>query len=508
MRRLVIVGFVLATLGAACKKHAPTASTGSAGSAEPVQVAPANADAKPAMLKDDPWATMPPGSGSLGAAVGDELARIKGEAQAKGAARGKLATKTDVSMIALAPKDNLPIHSFAGIKHTGFTVSYSPSAVESHEVYRKALEGNHVFEEVAEGLNKTVRLPTTVDIQLVDCETVNAFYDPNNQRIIVCYELLDYFLEVFRGNAKNDSELGSAVIGATIFSFFHESGHALIHLLDLPAVGREEDSADQLATITLIAAGDEGVAMALSGAYWFQLQQKNEHKTAFWDEHAFDGQRFYNILCMIYGSNPSKYQGFVTSGDLPKERAARCTEEFTKISRAWQKLLKPHLTNSGAENMDEAQPAVATTLPPPQPTLPPVAKTDKLPTPKDNPQPTGGDPWGASNTPTHPVTVPAPNNVPSSDPWATPAPATTETGVSCEQVADKAIELIGKELQNRASTLTEEEVDEAKAKIDAELPALYQQFIAECQKENWPTKDRQCILRAASLDAATKCGVK
>lgn len=504
MRRLVMVGFVLAALSAACKKQPSVASTGSAGSAEPVPAASADANLNAAMLKADPWATIPPGSGSLGAAVGDELAKIKGEAQARGG-RGKLATKTDVSMIALAPKDNLPIHSFAGIKHTGFTVSYSPSEVQSHEVYRKALEGNHVFEEVAEGLNKTVRLPTTVDIQLVDCNDINAFYDPNNRRIIVCYELLDYFLEVFRGSAKNENELGSAVIGATIFSFFHESGHALIHLLDLPAVGREEDSADQLATITLIAAGDEGVAMALSGAYWFQLQQKNEHKTAFWDEHAFDGQRFYNILCMIYGSNPSKYQGFVSSGDLPKERAARCTEEFTKISRAWQKLLKPHLTNSGAEHMDEAQPTVAIKLPPPLPAAPAADNpdTNNLPTVD------GRDPWSQPSTPTKPAmpesvpVVAAPN-----DPWATPTPATPTSGISCEQVADKAIELIGMELQNRAATMTEEEVDDAKAKIEAELPALYQQFIAECQKDNWPAKDRQCILRSASLNAATKCGVK
>ena len=44
----------------------------------------------------------------------------------------------------------------------------------------------------------TVRIPSTVNIELVDCNTINAFYDPNTKRIIVCYELLDYFLDVFR----------------------------------------------------------------------------------------------------------------------------------------------------------------------------------------------------------------------------------------------------------------------------------------------------------------------
>ncbi len=484
MKRLVVVGIMFALHTAACKKQSATPSNGSAAALAGAGSGSAQAMA-PSTLANDPWASAPPGSGSLGAEVGDELARIKASEQA--AAPGGARLKTDVSLIAKAPVDNLPIHSFAGVKRTGFTVSYNSSSNAAHEQYRKALEGNRVFEEVAEGLNKTVRLPTTVDIQLVDCDTVNAFYDPNNKRIIVCYELVDYFLEVFRGTAKNDDELGTAVIGATIFSFFHESGHALIHILDLPAVGREEDSADQLATITLIAAGDEGVAMALSGAYWFQLQQKSDRKTVFWDEHAFDGQRFYNILCMIYGSNPSKYQGFVTSGDLPKERAQRCPEEFAKISRSWQQLLKPHLTNSGAENMDEAQPHVAQTA-----TVPTEIPT--LPSPED---------------PTPPMVPPISPAAPANDPWATPTPASSQpTGTSCEQVAQKAIGLIGQELEARAATMTASEVADAKAKVESELPAMLQEFIAECQRDKWPEKDRQCVVRAADLAAASSCGIE
>ncbi|MBP9087158.1 MAG: DUF4344 domain-containing metallopeptidase [Kofleriaceae bacterium] len=479
MKRLVMVGIVFALQSAGCKKHTATPSRGTV---------PEGSGSAPAIaaksLTHDPWASPSPGAASLGAAVGEELANIKASEQA--APPGGARLKTDVSLIAEAPVDNVPIHGFAGIKRTGFTVSYNTSTNVAHEQYRKALEGNRVFEEVAEGLNKTVRLPTTVDIQLVDCDTVNAFYDPNKKRIIVCYELVDYFLDVFRKSAKNDDELGAAVIGATIFSFFHESGHALIHLLDLPAVGREEDSADQLATITLIAAGDEGVAMALSGAYWFQLQQKSDRKTVFWDEHAFDGQRFYNILCMIYGSNPSKYQGFVATGDLPKERAARCPEEFAKISRSWQQLLKPHLTSSGAENMDDAQPRIAD--------APSIATDAPVPS-APNPQ--------LPETPARPP-------VPASDPWATPTPtppAGNTNRTTCEQVAQQAIILIGRELEARAANISPSEVADAKAKIESELPAMLQEFIAECEREKWPEKDRQCVLHAADLAAASRCGI-
>jgi hypothetical protein len=87
--------------------------------------------------------------------------------------------------------------------------------------------------------------------------------------------------------------------------------------------------------------------MALAGAYWFRLQAMgNNHTTPFWDEHAFDAQRFYNIMCLIYGSNPQKYASFIGSGQLPIERAGRCPEEYSKISRAWNRLLQPYYARS------------------------------------------------------------------------------------------------------------------------------------------------------------------
>jgi hypothetical protein len=475
MRSMALVTLLigLAVHSAGCKKKAEPSST--------AVVAAGSDDVKPTVAKNDPWATPPPGASTLGAAVGDELSRI-----AKTETTATLKRNVALSDIAKVENDKLPMRGLAGVKATGFTVAYNPSTVPAHEEYRKALQGDHVFDKVAEGLNKTIRIPTTIDIQLVDCDTINAFYDPENKRIIVCYELVDYFLDIFRTTAKDDNELGTAVIGATIFAFFHESGHALIHILDLPAVGREEDSADQLATLTLIAAGDEGVSMALSGAYWFQLQQKSDNKTPFWDEHAFDGQRFYNVLCMIYGSNPEKYAGFVASGDLPKERAQRCPSEFGKISHAWQALLKPHLTSSGAQNMDitlPSAPSIAT-----QPSDEPAA-------------PSPGEP-----TPSAPTTTPgAPK-----DPWAQPTAdeAHTDHAYSCQQVAEKAADLIGSELERRAAKMSAQEVADAKTKLDTELPGLLLEMRVQCERDDWPDKDRACVMKAKSFEAAERCDLK
>jgi hypothetical protein len=212
---------------------------------------------KAAKSDNDPWGAPPPGANTkLGEKSGSGIAAID---TSKSTSASALLAKVDVAQIAQPDQPKLEIKGFADVAASGFTVTYNASSVQSHEAFRNVLASNHVFEQIAEGLNKTVRLPTTVSIQLVDCNTVNAFYDPNTKRIIVCYELVDYFLGVFKPVAKSETELGNAVLGALIFSLFHESGHGLINILDLPAVGREEDSVDQLATLILIAAGDEGV---------------------------------------------------------------------------------------------------------------------------------------------------------------------------------------------------------------------------------------------------------
>jgi hypothetical protein len=450
-----------------------------------------------AIAKADPWGGGPPppdtSKSKLGARAGAELSKIDPwgggttSAPSSGAPGGAaappttLAQKIDLSKLEKQEPEKVALKGFslsasatgAAAESNGFKVKYNSSKNESHESYRKLFEKDRVFEEVAEGLNKTVRLPIAVDINTVDCNTINAFYDPRTKRIIVCYELVDYFLGVFKPTAKNETELGNAVIGALMFSFFHESGHGLIDILDLAAVGREEDSVDQLATLILIASGDEGVAMALSGAYWFHLQSESGHKTPFWDEHAFDGQRFYNILCLIYGSDPAKYGSFVSSGNLPQNRAQRCPDEYAKIKHAWEKLLAPHLTNGAALNINF------------KPTVP-VSEAPKS---------TNQDPWGGGDT------KPAPS-LPPLKPPVTGPPA---HAITCEQVARKAAELIGAEAEERAKSMSDEEVEALKAKLAAELPAAIETILASCAKENWSDTSRGCVMKAKTLAQATKC---
>jgi hypothetical protein len=56
-------------------------------------------------------------------------------------------------------------------------------------------------------------------------------------------------------------------------------------------------------------------------------------------------QRFYNVLCLVYGQDPDAHQDWVDDGVLPSERADRCPEEYAQVSNGWDRLLEPYLRN-------------------------------------------------------------------------------------------------------------------------------------------------------------------
>jgi hypothetical protein len=341
------------------------------------------------------------------------------------------------------------------------------------EELRRLFEEQKLFEGVVAGLNDSLNLPQVVDIQLVDCGTVNAFFDPTQSRIIVCYELVGYLIKVFKPIAKSDEELATAALGATFFAFFHELGHALAAVLKLPIVGKEEDAVDQMATLVLMGQGDEGTKAVLAGAQWFLLKSQGADVSSlpFWDEHSLDQQRFYNIACLVFGADPAKFDGLVRGGLLPEERAKRCPMEYSKISSAWDTLLKPHFKSGAAGLAGAAAPAAAPAMP------------TKLP---------GGAPGG-----------PAP-----SDPRGAPtagAPGLPSGGAGCESAAAHVIELMATKLAAELAALPAEQAAAQKKRMSLSLP-LYEEEIAErCRATPWTEAQIQCVLGAATTADGERC---
>ncbi len=224
-----------------------------------------------------------------------------------------------------------------------FRVEYGPIGDSVYAPFRQAMQDEQLFENLAEGLNQSLKLPIDVTITLASCGAENAFYSSDEKRLVMCDELLGHFAKIFAPDAKSDEELVESILYANIFVFFHELGHALIDIFDLPTVGREEDAVDEFSTLLLLQSGEDGEKAVLSAADWFRLQSQGDTAhLAFWDQHSLDMQRFFGVACLVYGKEPDKFSGLIDNRILPTSRAAHCRAEYQKKFRSWEKLLAPY----------------------------------------------------------------------------------------------------------------------------------------------------------------------
>jgi Putative metallopeptidase len=225
-----------------------------------------------------------------------------------------------------------------------FVVKHLEVSNSRYNEIDRQIKEEKLLEKAADKLNRSLILPYDIDLITKDCGEVNAFYDANNHSVTVCYELMEHFYNVFRGSGLEDQKAYDKMFDAVRFAFLHEIGHALIDTYNLPITGNEEDAADRCSSfINLTELGEDGVNAVLAAADAFAIESKNTSSTKrnLADEHLLQEQRFYNSLCMIYGSNTTKYSYILDEQYLPRERAVRCPQEYERTVDSWSNLLTP-----------------------------------------------------------------------------------------------------------------------------------------------------------------------
>lgn len=221
-------------------------------------------------------------------------------------------------------------------------VEYGPAKTRDSVKWRRILRSTKILDAAAARLTRRLYLPADLVIDATECGEANAWYDPATRRITFCYDYLTDASRLLAKQAKNAREADRMTLGSALHTFYHESGHALIDILGLPAVGREEDAVDQFATLTLLRDDATEVAASVAAMEFLEGAKAQKHP-AFWDEHSFDKVRYYDTLCLIYGKDPEKNKEMVSDEGLPEDRAGRCQDEYQKLDAAWDKLLAPYL---------------------------------------------------------------------------------------------------------------------------------------------------------------------
>jgi hypothetical protein len=247
---------------------------------------------------------------------------------------------TLLSPIIVAARDT------AHVSRRHISVAYDLPAQPDHREIYESMRRRRVLDRVAAAFG-LVRLPRRLTYRLKECSgEPNAWYDPRRHSVTVCYELI---ASILRLAPTTTSPAGvtreDAVRGPVVQILFHESSHALIDLLRIPVLGREEDAADQVASLVLLHLTPTDARTVVNGsAYFFATLGKHEpiDRGSFADAHGLSWQRFYNLACLAYGSDKRRYGYIVEKGYLPIARARTCEEEYNQIALAFRTLISPH----------------------------------------------------------------------------------------------------------------------------------------------------------------------
>jgi len=223
----------------------------------------------------------------------------------------------------------------------------TPAAIQG----RALMQNARVLEDLADYINGYLKLPFGIELVGSQCDDPNAFWSAADKRITICYEFADLFLAAFNTDPdERTTDPARAAVNSTIATAYHEVGHAVISIYDLPATGRLEDVADQFTAYMWLVPDDniknDAPEIVKDFTQMFKRFSANRSGLVdddFADAHSLDLIRMYNLACWVYGADPAANADVIAQVGLPKERADRCEFEFQQISKAWQKLLAPHV---------------------------------------------------------------------------------------------------------------------------------------------------------------------
>ncbi len=263
---------------------------------------------------------------------------------------GKTATPSTVTVTSQA-SGGTPASDETADWHGKMVVDYqtadSPQAITGRDL----LKSQHLLEDMADGISQSLKLPQDVPLIGKQCDTANAYWDPNDKTMTICYEDAADALDIY--TKIGDPDPTAAAVNAEWATFLHETGHMVIDLYQLPAVGREEDAADQLAAFILLTPGPDGkvdpdsVKAVKDFAREFKEYDARDGdqitREQLADVHSMNLTRMYNLECWVYGADPAANADLVQNDELPADRADGCQDEYQRLSDSWGALLSPYI---------------------------------------------------------------------------------------------------------------------------------------------------------------------
>ena len=239
-------------------------------------------------------------------------------------------------------------------------------------IYQR-VKARKILEELAEFLSP-LQLDHDLKLQIDDDDhgssasicresDSNSYYDPSKYIVHICYnwfEMLEKGASVRRYEDPRRFTVSTpglmpgftraeVIVGGTVSLILHELGHAIRHNLDLPRLGREEDTADQIAGFLMLQFGQEVAIPMIKGTInvWHHLQAERllaSGGITAADQagvHSIDLQRGLNYLCLAFGSPHSAAFKALADRWLPDDRKDNCEHEYNTVKLAFDLTIMP-----------------------------------------------------------------------------------------------------------------------------------------------------------------------
>lgn len=205
------------------------------------------------------------------------------------------------------------------------------------------LKRRHVLEELQRFMSP-LRLPRKVLVKTDQCGTDTSPYR-TGQPVVVCYEYVARIVKLAPAVATPGGiSRENVIIGAFVQFVLHQMSYAVFDVLQVPVWGREHDAADRLAAFIMLQFGKDFAVRTITGAVWFfEASQRTWTGSDFARETTPALQRFYNYLCIAYGSDPETFAPIVNQTLLKTSRATTCGREYGELRYAFRKLILPHI---------------------------------------------------------------------------------------------------------------------------------------------------------------------
>ncbi|MEP4198966.1 MAG: DUF4344 domain-containing metallopeptidase [Aliishimia sp.] len=136
---------------------------------------------------------------------------------------------------------------------------------------------------------------------------------------------------------------------------YHELGHAIIDLAEVPIFGQEEDAADVASVLLIDMLYDEDAAIeiAYEAAFGFLAEaEATSDGPAYWDVHGPDLQRYYNLVCLFAGAEIEARADVADELGLPSERTQSCEEEFELANDSWGPVFDALAQNAPGKSLE------------------------------------------------------------------------------------------------------------------------------------------------------------